>query len=178
MPDAHPTQQPRRNLPPPRLGITNHSLPLQQPSSSHSPPYAPLVSGLVLTLLILSFLDDGAPSSTLRSRNPAHRSASDSLVAAPPADDAEAASAKNSVLSAGELGVRWNGEAGRRRVLLRVPGRARPACSRCSSVQLRRPAMTWRIWNLRGSERSRERNWMRWLVTICLWGGLVWDVWG
>jgi hypothetical protein len=68
----------------------------------------------------------------------------------------DAGSAKNSLLSAGELGVRWNGEAGRRSVfppLLRgvwwvaplPPGRARPAFSRCSSFQFRRPAMTWRI---------------------------------
>ena len=49
-----------------------------------------------------------------------------------------------------------------------VPGRARPACSRCSSVQPSRAAMSWRIWNFLGSERSRARKWRRWLVTICL----------
>jgi hypothetical protein len=102
-------------------------------------------------------------SSTLLSRKPAHRSASDSFL-----PDVGVDSEKNSVFNAGELGVRWNGEAGRRRVLLAPPGRARPAFSRCSSVQSSRPAMTCRIWNLRGSERSRERKWMKWLVTICL----------
>lgn len=75
-------------------------------------------------------------SSTLRSRNPAHRSARDSRLA-----EVGVGSEKNSALSDGVLGVRWNGELGRRNELLDVPGRASPACSLCSSVQLRRPAM-------------------------------------
>lgn len=103
------------------------------------------------------------PSSTLLSRKPAHRSASDSCL-----PDAEMGSERNCEFSDGELGVRWNGEVGKRRVLLAPPGLASPAFSRCSSVQSSRPAMTCRIWNLRGSERSRERKWSRWLVTICL----------
>lgn len=88
----------------------------------------------VVALLTLSFLLDEpcpAPSCALRSRKPAHSSASDSLSRA---DDV---SEKTSALREGELGVRWNGDAGRRRELLDVPGRARPACSLCSSVQLR-----------------------------------------
>lgn len=77
-------------------------------------------------------ISDVLPSSALRSRKPAQRSASDSL---PP--DVGGASEKNSVLRDGVLGVRWKGEAGRRRVLCDAPGRARPACSFCSSVQAR-----------------------------------------
>jgi hypothetical protein len=90
------------------------------------------------------------PSSALRSSNPVHRSASDSLVAG--------GSLKNSVDSEGVLGVRWNGDAGKRKLLLDVPGLARPACSFCSSVQLRSAAINWRIWNFLGSERSRARK--------------------
>lgn len=56
-------------------------------------------------------ISDVLPSSALRSRNPAQRSARDSL---PDADDV---SEKNSVVSEGVLGVRWKGEAGRRSVL-------------------------------------------------------------
>lgn len=77
-------------------------------------------------------ISDVRPSSALRSRNPAQRSARDSLP-----DDVDGASEKNSVLSEGVLGVRWKGEAGRRSVLCEAPGRARPACSFCSSVQAR-----------------------------------------
>lgn len=95
-------------------------------------------------------------SSTLRSRNPAHRSARDSLLA-----DVGVGSAKNSAVRDGVLGVLWNGELGRRSELLDVPGRAKPACSLCSSVQFKRPAMIWRIWNFLGSERSRARNWRK-----------------
>ena len=87
---------------------------------------------------MLAFLDDTLcdASSTLLSRNPAQRSASDSLLA-----DVGVGSEKNSVLSDGVLGVLWNGDVGSRRVLLEVPGRANPACSRCSSVQFNKPAM-------------------------------------
>lgn len=77
-------------------------------------------------------ISDVLPSSALRSRNPAHRSARDSF---PDVDGG--ASEKNSVLRDGVLGVRWKGEAGRRSVLCDAPGRARPACSFCSSVQAR-----------------------------------------
>ncbi len=60
----------------------------------------PLVSGLIgAALLILPLLLPVVePSSALRSRNPVHRSASDSLVAG--------GSVKNSVDSEGVLGVR------------------------------------------------------------------------
>jgi hypothetical protein len=122
------------------------------PHCHYLDPSPPLVSGLggaeLLTLPLL--LPAVEPSSALRSRNPVHRSASDSLVAG--------GSLKNSVDSEGVLGVRWNGDMGKRRLLLDVPGRARPACSFCSSVQLRSAAINWRIWNFLGSERSRARK--------------------
>lgn len=113
------------------------------PTCKHLHPYLspPLVSGLsgagaeLLTLpLLLPAVD---PSSALRSRNPVQRSASDSLVAG--------GSLKNSVESDGVLGVRWNGDTGKRKLLFDVPGLARPACSFCSSVQLRSAAISWRI---------------------------------
>ncbi len=57
-------------------------------------------------------------------------------------------SVNNSVEVDGVLGVRWNGDKGARRVLLpEVPGRASPACSRCSwesHVQLCRSISTLR----------------------------------
>ena len=89
----------------------------------------------------LSFLEDDSPeaSSTLRSRKPAHRSASDSF------PEVGVGSEKNSVFRDGVLGVRWNGETGSRSELPDAPGRAKPACSRCSSVQLSRPEMTCKI---------------------------------
>src|SRR3569833_305139 len=106
-------------------------------------------------------------SSTLRSRKLAHRSPSDSL------PDVGVGSEKNSVLSDGVLGVRWKGDVGSRRLLLAdVPGRARPACSRCSSVQFSTPAMICRIWNFLGSDRSSVRNWRNWLLTTCLFPGV------
>lgn len=122
-------------------------------------------------LLMLPFLEDVSASSTLCRRKSVHRSASDSLwwllpAAAEEADDAS--EKKNSVLRDGVLGVRWKGELGRRRLLLAVPGRASPACSRCSSVHASKPAMICRIWNFLGSDRSRARNWRKWFVTICL----------
>ncbi len=43
-----------------------------------------------------------------------------------------ARSGKNSLDRDGVLGVRLNGDRGARRLLPEVPGRARPACSRCS----------------------------------------------
>lgn len=92
---------------------------------------------LVPMLDTLPFLEskpitsDVRPSSALRSRKPAQRSARDSL------PDADGASEKKSVLKDGVLGVRWKGDAGRRRVLCDAPGRARPACSFCSSVHAR-----------------------------------------
>ena len=155
------------------------SLPLSsytRPFLTHTPPPPPFplfnLSSPALycppdTLDMLPFLDPDSPpaSSTLRSKNPAHRSANDSL------PDAEFVSEKKSVLRAGELGVRWKGEVGSRSVWLAVPGLARPACSLCSSVQFRRPAMTCNIWNFLGSDRSRERNCKKWFVTICLLRG-------
>lgn len=120
-----------------------------------------LVSGLVApvaTLDALPFLDPSCvlPSSALRSRKLAHRSANDSLLA-----EEGVGSEKKSVLRDGVLGVLWKGEVGRRRLLLEAPGLARPACSRCSSVQLSRPAITCKIWNFLGSDRSRARNWRK-----------------
>jgi hypothetical protein len=100
----------------------------------------PLVSGLVPVAIldVLPFLDGAREaSSTLLSRKPAQRSASDSLLA-----DVGVGSEKNSVFSDGVLGVLWNGDEGRRRELPEAPGRANPACSRCSSVQFSVPAMT------------------------------------
>lgn len=85
----------------------------------------------VAALEALSFLDlSSAPSSALRSRNPAHSSASVSLPVL-------AGSVMKSVLSEAVLGVRLKGERGSLSELAEVPGRARPACSRCSSVQFR-----------------------------------------
>ena len=83
-------------------------------------------------LLELPFLlgESPEPSWALRSRKLAHSSDNDSLSLE---DDG---SEKTSALSEGELGVRVKGDMGRRR-LFEAPGRARPACSRCSSVQLR-----------------------------------------
>ena len=105
----------------------------------HLDPSPPLVSGLrgaeLLTLPLL--LPEVEPSSALRSRNPVQRSANDSLLAG--------GSVKNSVDNDGVLGVRWNGDTGNLRVLPDVPGRARPACSFCSSVQLSSAAINWRI---------------------------------
>lgn len=91
-------------------------------------PVAPVATLETLSFRFVPSLD---ASSTLLSRKPAQRSASDSLV------DVGVGSEKNSALSDGVLGVRWKGDAGSRRLLVDVPGRARPACSLCSSVQLR-----------------------------------------
>lgn len=94
----------------------------------------------VALLDTLSLRDDGPsfappPSSTLRSRKPAHSSASDSLDSFA---DAGSGSEKKSALSDGVLGVRTNGDAGSRKLPpVEVPGLASPACSRCSSVQFR-----------------------------------------
>lgn len=41
-------------------------------------------------------------------------------------------SGKNSECMVGVLGVLWKGDIGARRRLFEPPGRARPACSRCS----------------------------------------------
>lgn len=98
-------------------------------------PSPPLVSGLGAALLTLPLLlPETEPSSALRSRKPAHRSASDSLLAG--------GSLKNSVDSEGVLGVRWKGDTGRRKLPLAAPGLASPACSFCSSVQLRSAAIS------------------------------------
>jgi hypothetical protein len=132
--------------------VAYHSLALPSP---------PRVSGLWAALLTLPLLlCTLAPSSALRSRNPVHRSANDSLVVA--------GSAKKSVDSDGVLGVRWNGDVGSRKLLFAVPGLASPACSFCSSVQFRSAAINCRIWNFLGSDRSSARKCRKWLVTICL----------
>jgi hypothetical protein len=123
------------------------------------------------------------------SRNPCHSSAKLSLLAGllatpPPAGPSGKYSPP---VNAGVLGVRCTsgecgGGGGRRLAVIPLivdeevevvvpPGRARPACSRCSSVQPRRAAMSWRIWNFLGSERSRARKWRRWLVMIWLFWG-------
>lgn len=131
-------------------------------NATHQPP--PRVSGLgggaELLTLPLRLPPVTEPSSALRSRKPVHRSASDSLVAG--------GSVKNSLDSEGVLGVRWNGELGKRKLLFDPPGLARPACSFCSSVQLRSAAINCKIWNFFGSDRSRARKCRKWLVTICL----------
>jgi hypothetical protein len=106
---------------------------------THSLPqmhFQPLVSGRVTpvaALETLSFLEAASPepSSALRSRKPAHRSANDSFA------EVGVGSEKNSVFRDGVLGVLWNGDAGKRRLPAEAPGRARPACSRCSSVQFK-----------------------------------------
>jgi hypothetical protein len=98
-----------------------------------------LVGGALPDMLPL--LDAGLlPSSACRSKKSAHNSASDSLFSL-----LLAVSGKNSEDKDGVLGVRWNGERGSRKLLLDAPGRARPACSFCSSDQLRSAAIIWRI---------------------------------
>jgi hypothetical protein len=102
-------------------------------------PSPPLVSGLgvaaLLTLPLLLLVVE--PSSALRSKNPVQRSANDSLVVEE--------SVKNSADNEGVLGVRWNGDIGKRKLLVKPPGLANPACSFCSSVQLRRDAINCSI---------------------------------
>jgi hypothetical protein len=114
---------------------------------------------------MLPVLDAGLlPSSACLSKNPVHSSASDSLFSLLPE-----VSGKNSEDKDGVLGVRWNGDIGSRILLFDAPGLARPACSFCSSVHPKSAAMICRIWNFFGSDRSRARNWRKWLVTICLY---------
>jgi len=67
-----------------------------------------------------------------RSKNSDHNSASDSLLDTPPVGLVR----PKSEFNAGVLGVRRNGEIGTLNVPLDVPGRARPACSRCSNVEI------------------------------------------
>jgi len=117
----------------------------------------------VLLALSFRFPCPTSASSALCSRKLAHRFASDSFSFPDPLalPLSEKGVSKNSLLSAGELGVRWkDGVGGRRRVLwlevaevgveaeaaaaaaAAAPGRARPAFSRCSSFQPSRPEMT------------------------------------
>lgn len=91
----------------------------------------------LLTLPLLESFSLTLPSSALRSRNPVQSSDNDSLWVLE-------GSVKNSVDNDGVLGVRWNGDMGRRKLLLEAPGLARPACSFCSSVQFNKEAMTCR----------------------------------
>lgn len=116
--------------------------------------FVPYFGTTLLTLALLlppAALPAALPSSACLSKNPVHSSAKLSL-------GVPCRSGKNSALRLGVLGVRWKGLCGRRSEEPAVPGRARPACSFCSSVQERREAMTWRIWNFLGSERSRARK--------------------
>lgn len=123
------------------------------------------------------------PTSASCSRKLDHSSANVSLLEAP--------LSMNSVARFGVLGVR-RGVPGTRSFpgILDVPGRARPACSRCSifnnqmgsrnssdlvlqhspSFQPRSAAISCSIWNFFGSDRSRARKCRKWLVTICLYG--------
>lgn len=136
----------------------SHPILFHQPTTLVIYPFP----GAVPTLLAkLSFLPNppSLASSTLCSKKLAHKSASDSFPPPPPpfpAVDRCVGSEKNSLFSAGELGVLWNGEVGRRRLpplvvpvvvvgWEEVPGRARPAFSRWESFHWSRPAMTWRI---------------------------------
>ena len=121
-----------------------------------------LGSGLTgAALLILPLrLPLTEPSSALLSKNPAQSSPTDSLLAGD--------SLKNSDDSDGVLGVRKNGELGSRKLPADVPGLARPACSLCSSVQFKSAAISCKIWNFFGSERSSARKCKKWFVTICL----------
>ena len=66
------------------------------------------------------------PSWASCSKKSDHNSASDSFRVPP--------SGKKSVDSAGVLGVRCQGEIGILRFGFEAPGRARPACSRCSML--------------------------------------------
>ena len=70
-------------------------------------------------------LDDLAPSWASCSKKSDHNPANDSFLPLP-------SSGKNSVESAGVLGVRCQGDTGVLRLGFEAPGRARPACSRCS----------------------------------------------
>lgn len=111
-------------------------------SSSHQTYHGP-DSGLatavpVVVLLTLALRDpesfenpSPAPSCALLSKKFAHNSARDSLSLA------DVGSEKTSALSEGELGVLWKGDVGSRKLPTEPPGRARPACSRCSSVQFK-----------------------------------------
>lgn len=68
------------------------------------------------------------PSCASRSKNSDQSSASDSLL--PPA-----LSGMKSEDNVGVLGVRRKGDSGTRKAEFEAPGRARPACSRCSVIQ-------------------------------------------
>lgn len=74
----------------------------------------------------LGDLGDFAPSCASCSRKSDHSSAKDSFRLL--------LSGKKSVDSDGVLGVRCHGEIGTRRLGFEAPGRARPACSRCSAT--------------------------------------------
>jgi hypothetical protein len=69
------------------------------------------------------------PSLASRSRKSDHNSANDSLLLELLA---MSMGSLKPLLSDGVDGVRRKGDMGRRRLLLEAPGRARPACSRCS----------------------------------------------
>ena len=73
----------------------------------------------------LGDLGDLIPSCASCSKKSDHSSARDSFLVPP--------SGKNSVDNAGVLGVRCHGDTGTLRFGLEAPGRARPACSRCSA---------------------------------------------
>ena len=76
-------------------------------------------------------LDVLAPSCVSCSRKSDHIPASDSFLLLP-------SSGKKSVDKAGVLGVLCHGDTGALRLGLDAPGRARPACSRCSEMRVSR----------------------------------------
>ena len=127
---------------------------------------------------MLGDLGDLIPSCASCSRKSDQSSARDSFRVPP--------SGKKSVDKAGVLGVLCHGDKGTRRFGLEAPGRARPACSRCStsvresvpifgaqksvlpSVQASKLAMICKTWNFFGSALSSAKKWRKWLVTSCL----------
>ena len=126
-------------------------------------------------------LGDFTPSAASCSRNSDHSSARDSFLLL-----WLLLSNARSVLRDGVLGVLCQGEIGTLRFGFDAPGRARPACSRCSgwtsvechrvrrgknyapSVQASRPAIICSTWNFLGSPLSKAMKCMRWFVTSCL----------
>lgn len=88
-----------------------------KPSPGLFLPFVGLVTALSLRLL--------PPASASLARKSDHSSASDSLLA-PPGVSGKSAERD------GVLGVRLKGDMGMRRDAFEAPGRAKPACSRCS----------------------------------------------
>lgn len=117
---------------------------------------------------LLGDLGDLIPSCASCSKKSDQSSARDSFLVPP--------SGKKSVDKAGVLGVLCHGDKGTRRFGFDAPGRARPACSRCStvvseqslvfgaqksalpSVQASRFAIICNTWNFFGSALSRAKK--------------------